>query len=74
MVAASTDSPRTMSVNSPKRSAMWCGCQVVTPVRSAQMGTDSSATAITGTPSHRQPSGTTSSSAQPAMQAETPAA
>ena len=34
-----TVSPSTMMKNSPYRSAMWCGCQVVAPARSANSGT-----------------------------------
>ena len=40
--AASTLSPSRMIANSPWRSAMWCGCQLVGRLRSAHSGTESS--------------------------------
>ena len=54
-VAARIDSPSTISVSSPYRSAMCCGCHVVGAARSAHTGTASSNAASARNPgTHRR--------------------
>ena len=74
MVAAATDSPSTIRVNRPKRSAMWCGCHDVGVDCSAHTGTSSSATTITMMPGTPIPSGSSSRRPQPTMQTLMPTA
>ena len=77
IVAAATDSPSTISVNRPYRSAMWCGWYVVGPpgARSAQIGTTSSSTTSRWKIGRNdQDSGTASRSSQSAWTTDTPIA
>ena len=53
---------------------MWAGCQGVDPVRSAQIGTDTSARIMTANPRPRDPTGTRSSRSHPTMHTLIPAA
>ncbi len=53
-----------MIVNSPYRSAMWCGCHGVMPARSAHSGTASSATTSTKNAARARSCGSSSRSSQ----------
>ncbi len=61
-------------VNSPNRSAMWRGCQVVGVARSAHTGTSSSTPAMITAPARYHSLGTASTPTQPAWAAVTPPA
>jgi hypothetical protein len=73
-VAARTPSPSRMIVNRPYRSAMWCGCQVVMPGRSAMSGTERSQAARTKNSQVGPPSGRASRDTQNTWTIERPAA
>src|SRR5919106_1404574 len=72
--AARTDSPSTMIVNSPYRSAMWPRCHGVRPADSAHTGTRSSAAAPRGATASHQPGGRTRAVTHPIWQTVTPVA
>ncbi len=73
-VADSTDSPSTIRVNRPYRSAMCPGCHVVPAARSAQIGTSSSATTSTRKLTFPQETGTKTRAIHPHCTIAMPAA
>ncbi len=73
-VPAEIVSPRTMMVNRPYRSAMWCGCQAVRWRRSATTGTASSPTTSTRNSHFFISSGAKSNAIHPTWQIVSPVA
>lgn len=71
---ASRLSPRTIRVNRPYRSVMWCGCQGVVPRRSAMTGTASSAAMSTRIAQGWMPPGSSSDASHSACTARMPPA
>ncbi len=74
IVAAATDSPSTMIVKRPNRSAMWCGCHGVIRGRSAHSGTERSAAASTRKLQTSHPDGRARRDTHPICTTEMPTA